>query len=276
MFAKHTLLTIFALMLSASQVNAQTENGSATATSEVRCNIAPDHLTAVELNRLGAHDIVILVDRSGSMNTCDCPKVTNGGLKASKLRLLLTPGLLIGGSTRSSRWDWCADQALEMSTQARSALPNGFTVILFGSHSSIHQNMSTETLPQLFRSTIPMGPTYLGPALANVCKKYFKQRDESKSISKPLLIGVITDGVPLDPERVTKSIVDATHKMSYPQEITVIFFLIGQDDGLGNQFIRQLIYELPRRNASYNIVRAVPFWELEKSGLARSLSTNLD
>ena len=51
--------------------------------------------------------------------------------------------------------------------------------------------------------------------------------------------------------------------------------LIGQDDAWGNQFISNLFYELPRKGASFNIVRAIPFQQLQTSGLARSLAMNL-
>ena len=93
----------------------------------------------------------------------------------------------------------------------------------------------------------------------------------SPETSKPLLIGIITDGTPTDHSRVLKTIVEATKQMHNAKEITIVFFLIGEKDYKGNKFICNLLYKQQKKGAPYNIVKAVPFTKLEKLGLAQSL-----
>lgn len=61
-----------------------------------------------DLAVLGSHDIVIMVDKSGSMDTPDCPGFAPG------LPLL---GMVfgqngLGGGGGITRWDWCREKAL--------------------------------------------------------------------------------------------------------------------------------------------------------------------
>lgn len=225
---------------------------------------------AVELQPLRNHQVVIFIDRSLSMSTCDCPAVPGAHSK------LKTTGKS-GSSPQwcSSRWDWCSDQVTKMAEQAKSALPDGFTVVIFGSSFHIHKNMTTAQLQYEFHSRAPFGGTALGPPLKRIFQDYFLDRTFSPGVCKPLLIGIITDGVPHDHSRVLKTIAQATQQMHNANEITVVFFLIGENDYWGSAYISKLMYKLPQKGAVYPIVKAVPFSKLEELGLARSLAYSL-
>ncbi len=248
---------------------------------EVRCNIAQDQLTEAELQRLAAHDIVILIDKSGSMNTCDCPKVKEGSSKGSKLlQTILLPALLCSGylSTplvRSSRWDWCAEQTIKMATQAGTALPDGFTVVTFADGFTIHKNMTVDTLPQLFTSGVPFGGTHLAPPLNEICKNYFQSRTLESQHVKPLSIGIITDGIPLDKFFVSRAIASAVKQLTYANEINIVFFLIGENDFQGKIYISYLMHKFSGKKFQFHIVKAVSFKQLKQAGLARCLAMNL-
>jgi hypothetical protein len=280
MAAKCLLALISSVLLTISAVLAQSDTSKIAVQCALPYNTGQNSLTQVDLQRLGNHDIVILVDKSGSMSTSDCPAVNGGNSKVSKIMKFLLASQVGGYGPSSllglSRWDWCREQSLDMSRQTQPVLANGFTIVPFDGGYSIHHNMNIETLSEIFASYRPGGSTYLSPPLAQVCKEYFAKRDYAPNTTKPLLIGIITDGVPTEPERVLKTIVNVTQQMHYANEVTIIFFLIGQDDIEGNQFVSNLMHELPKKQARYNIVRAVPFNEVERFGLARSLANSLN
>ena len=161
------------------------------------------------------------------MNTCDCPKVEGASAESKVMQLLLAPRLFAYGSnplTKSSRWDWCVAQTVQMAQQAQSALPNGFTVIPFSDGHKIYRNMTTETLAEVYKANKPFGGTYLAPVLQHIADDYFKRRYVPGNRCKPLLIGIVTDGVPLDPDRVIRKIIDITHQIRDANEITIVFF----------------------------------------------------
>jgi hypothetical protein len=228
-----------------------------------------NQLTQVELKRLAAHDIVLLVDKSGSMRTPDCPS------KLSTLRTI-SSFVLNGPGAGISRWDWCLEQTSHMAQQTEKILPNGFSVVLFDTRFAVYPNMNVDQLAKIFRQNGPQGGTLLNGPLASTFGDYFRRKDLSRNNVKPLLVGVITDGCPNDPDPTAEAIITATHHMRNPSEITVIFFLIGSHDRRGEQFVWDISHNLIREGGSFNVVKGVPFQELEKVGLARALADNLD
>ena len=55
-------------------------------------SVSSNTLTQAQIQKLAAHDIVLLIDKSGSMATADCPTNGSNGLKT------ILPGLLFGGN----------------------------------------------------------------------------------------------------------------------------------------------------------------------------------
>ena len=63
-------------------------------------NAEAEHsLTQIQIQRLASHDIVLIIDKSGSMLSNDCPINTGNGTKS-----VLT-SLLLGGGLVNSRWN---------------------------------------------------------------------------------------------------------------------------------------------------------------------------
>jgi hypothetical protein len=246
-------------------------------TTKLQANVSTDAtdedgLTQVDLQRLAAHDIVLLVDKSGSMSTADCPSKAGG---ASKVESLIVP-LLVGGSPLSaSRWNWCHTQTEKMVRQTEAVLPEGFSVVLFDSRFSVLPHVTVNGLADLFRKNHPSGGTDLAAPLDCVFRDYFTRKRLPGSSIKPLLIGVITDGCPNFPRPVHDVIIRATHSINNPSEITIVFFLIGGQDRMGEEFVRDVTHNLTREGASFNIVKSVSFHDLKKIGLAKALAENL-
>ena len=231
---------------------------------------SPRALTQVDLKKLADHEVVLLVDRSGSMSTMDCP---TGNSPAGKLSLI--PALLGIPLLSSSRWNWCLQQTAEMSRQTESIYNRGITVVLFSTGYRSFQNVTLDRLPQIFGQNYPMGSTNLAEPLAVEIGEYFRRRALSRENVKPLIIGIITDGCPTNRGAVVEAIVGATQLMHDPQEVTVIFFLIGGMDMIGERFVHDLSVNLTSRGARYPIVREVSFGELQQVGLAKAIARNL-
>ncbi len=246
-------------------------------TTKLQANVSQDvsdnnGLTQVELQRLAAHDIVILVDKSGSMNTGDCP--TSGGT-ASTVGSIVLP-MLVGGSLLStSRWRWCHTQTSKMAVQTENVLPEGFSLVLFDSRFKVYPHVTVAGLADTFSKNHPGGGTDLAAPLDCAFRDYFNRKRISKVPIKPLLIGIITDGCPNFPRSVHDVIIRATHSMTNPTDITIVFFLIGNQDREGEEFVQDISHNLTREGATYNIVKPVSFRELKKIGLAKALAENL-
>jgi len=228
-------------------------------------------LTQLQLQRLAAHDIVLLIDKSGSMATADCPLNENRGLKT------FLPNLLLGSNPfANTRWQWCRQQIAQMSELTQGALPAGFSVLLFDASYYLFPHVTKDTLARVFENTGPGGSTNLTLPLSAVFDDYFKRQQISRVKIKPLLVGVITDGCPDEPRAVRRLLVDLTHSLQDPKEITIIFFLIGGHDSQGEKFVCDLTEKLVRDGAAFNIVKGIPFSEVQRLGLARTLADNLE
>lgn len=240
---------------------ASRSHGAATIKSGIEQENQSGNLTQVQLQKLAAHDIILLIDKSGSMSTPDCAPKGSSGLKS------ILPSLFIGGSLQNSRWHWCQQQTAEMSALTQQVLPNGFSVLLFDSNFSLFPHVTSDNLARIFASNNPGGSTNLTLPLGKVFDDYFHRKRLSKI--KPLLVGIITDGCPDDPYSVRKLLVKVSQALSNPNEITIVFFLIGGHDAEGEKFARDL-------SRSVNLVRSIPFNEVQSSGLARALADNLE
>lgn len=208
-------------------------------------------LNSRELSVLGTRDVVILVDKSGSMDEQDCPGGTFGA------------GLI-------SRWEWVQRQVLSLTQQTAKVMRNGMTLVLFDSKAAVFRNVSPAQVPMIFSSARPKGGTYLAKALKDQLNEYFDRRASTASGVRPLAIAVITDGVPDSESSVRAVINDATRKMNRPGEITITFLQVG-NDAKGAQYMSRWDDALTADGAAYDIVDAKPFVEMSRMGLGRSV-----
>lgn len=231
-------------------------------------------LTQVELKRMADRDMVLIIDRSSSMLTHDCPSSSfaqQSGVLSSLLGMSLGP---LSGSTMS-RWNWVVAQTAELSRQTTGIYDKGITVVLFSSGFSVHENITLNRVPQLFKRTYPMGGTNLAPALGSQIGSYFQRRAAARGNVKPVVIGIVTDGMPNNRHAVRQAIIEATRLMRNPQEITIVFFLIGGMDYAGERFVRGLENTLVRDGAQFPIVRGIQFSQLQQQGLAKAIAQSL-
>ena len=231
----------------------------------------PGGLTQIELKRLASHDVVLIIDQSGSMLAPDCPP-PKGSPGASLPFIPLLMGHPILGI---SRWDWCLYQTLDLSRQTQQIFGGGITVVLFSSAYRVFPNVTLDQLPAIFSQNRPMGGTELARPLADQIGAYFNRRDYFKGNIKPLLISIVTDGCPQHKDMVRASIIDATRLMRNPEEISIVFFLIGGYDPEGQAFVDSLTHYLTNDGAAYPVVKAVSFADLRKVGLAKALADTL-
>jgi len=160
-----------------------------------------------------------------------------------------------------------------MARQTERALPNGFTVVLFAGHYDVFPHVNAKQLREIFADHSPGGSTKLEKPLESTFNDYLNRKKTGRV--KPLLIGVITDGCPTHPEFVREEIASITHELRDPNEVTIVFFLIGSNDRKGESFVWDLSHNLTSDGARFNIVRSVPFGECQRLGLARALAENL-
>ncbi len=211
-------------------------------------------LAPTELKQLSHYDISLLIDRSGSMATRDCPDQFSFGRNVS-------------------RWDWCREQTSLLAQQTFSAMPAGITVIPFSSNFQRFTNVSPQSISAIFNSSAPDGSTNLAAALGSELENYFNERDAGIR-QKPEMIAIITDGVPDSKGAVKRIINEAEGRMRNPNELKIVFFLIGEDQN-GDDFVDGLTALTPDAFASTAVVTRHPFAEVNQFGLPRSLASGL-
>lgn len=226
-------------------------------------------LTQAQLQKLANHDLVLIIDQSGSMHTPDCPIAGAGRIGGTVMSMLL------GSVACVSRWQWCKEQTLHLAEQTRYVSAKGLSVVLFSSNFRVFPHVTLDQIPTIFRQAAPEGGTNLTDPLRATINDYFARRTITHGNVKPLGIAIITDGRPNSEEDVRQVIVQATQFMRDPQEISITIFLIGNSAFNGQSFVEDLERNLTRRGAKYSIVHGVSFWNLMKVGLPRALADAL-
>jgi len=245
---------------------------------EGKTNEMQGGITQRDLVVLGQHDVSVIVDRSLSMSTCDCPGYVPGqnnwqralvGLMAPGVGMPQMPQMNGGGM---SRWQFVQQQAMALSKQTQEIFPQGITVELFSSANSLRvfHNVDIRQMPEIFAQNHPWGHTDTTGALEAQFNEYFAHRNATGGKCKPLAIAIITDGCPDNPGSLRNLIIEATRAMRNPHEITITFLQIGLDRG-GYELLHDLDQNLVRAGAKYDIVDSKPFPEVVQAGLARSL-----
>lgn len=235
-------------------------------------------VTQLELKKLAQHDVVLVIDRSGSMNTPDCPGVGSGGGLASLglgsgnssnlLRMLaafggVNIGGMAGGLGGMSRWEWCGAQTAALAQQYASVAPNGLSVVLFSTGTKIFPNVKVQEIPKIFTEFRPGGITNEATALRQTLGDYFSRKNMTSGNVKPLLVAIITDGEPTDKGAVVQVIGQTMSQMRLPGEIKITFLQVGNTFD-GADFVEHLERQFP-------IVSSKTFGELQRTGLIRAL-----
>lgn len=213
----------------------------------------PGDLSDKELTVLKLHDVVIMQDRSSSMGEDEH---------------VMSPM----GWRKMSRWDWCLEQAASLTRQTDN-IPNWkMTVVLFSGKYNVFPNVTMSQLPYIYnRQGIYVG-TKLANPLAEQISQYFQRRASGRA--RPLAIAVVTDGKPQDDEDLRDLIIQTTHQMRDPKEISITFLQVGNSEE-GQKKLYKLDQRLVQRGAKYDIINVKPFYELVQTGLPKALVNSI-
>jgi hypothetical protein len=208
-------------------------------------------LSASDLETIQQHDIVLCIDKSSSMSTMDCPSMVHRGYTVS-------------------RWQWCGEQTLDLADQASAVLPEGMSVVLFSWVATPFPHVDAKQIPMIFMGNRPDGITNAGMALKIVLEDYFNRKQANPTKVRPMIVAIITDGLPTNPFDVKDAIFRATEMMKSPDEIHFTFLQIGRDPE-GIEFIRTLDRDLLGHGAKYDVVSGKTFDQLQRTGLAKAI-----
>lgn len=185
----------------------------------------------VNAAQLANYNMVLCIDRSGSMGTKDMP----GGI---------------------SRWKAAREATGAFARKATEFDADGIDVIVFGGSTIKEYNNVTgtdELLNKIFTENEPASTTPTAEALQRALDKYFNEKTAGKN-PKPILIGVITDGEPNDRVAVKNLIVSSTKLMEKDEEVAISFLQVG-DDPAATSFLQELDDELVGKlGAKFDIV----------------------
>jgi hypothetical protein len=203
------------------------------------------------MQQLAHYNFQIIMDRSLSMQARDCP-----------LQL--------------SRWDWCGAQAAQIAKGLEPFVSNGLTLIPFNHGFDIYENATPHNIIDVFNDHGFKLGTYLYEPLANRFDEFFKNTDPKR---KPLLLVVITDGEPWpnpQPEMVKAELVNASQRMTNPDELIVVFLQIGDNDKHGRDYLVDLGGNLMGQGGKFQYIHTRTFDELKQTGLANAIVSTVE
>lgn len=180
----------------------------------------------INSDNLKDYDIVVMIDKSGSMSTEDC-------------------------AGNRSRFAAAQEYAESIAREAGKHDADGIDVVVFGNTPKEYKNVTSEKVTQVFKENSPAGGTDTAAALELVLKGY---RDRKATGSaKPILIVCITDGAPNDQKAVDTVIINHTKTMDEDGETGIQFVQIGKDAG-ARAFLKHLDDDLEAAGARFDIV----------------------
>lgn len=199
--------------------------------------------------RLKDHDVAVIVDKSSSMRTIDCPGVA------------LFP---------VSRWEWVRSQSSDLA-RVLSRVPGArMSLVLFDSKFEDFENVPANAIAGIFDTVKPGSGTNPTAPIRARLEGFFKQRSVDSN-SRPLVIACITDGAPTNAHALKELLIETTHKVRGKQDVSVTFFQVGNDpDGI--ELLPELDSGLVSEGATCDLVSVRYFDELMRTGLARALA----
>lgn len=188
------------------------------------------------------YDLIVVIDTSGSM--------------AEPLKTLPI-----------SKWEWCTRFVSSFATDIDPFLNGrGITIVRYSDSYSIYPRCSPSQVLTLFRGTDPEGSTNIGDPLQQLLDGYLASKRD-----RPLLITILTDGVPTDGPKVEEVIISATKKMHSQNEVQLTFLEVG-DGNEGATLLRYLDSYLVADGAKFDVVKVMKFSELKHMRLVDVLA----
>jgi len=197
-------------------------------------------------NLLTDRDYTLIIDKSGSMSTCE--------QKSGK-----------------SRWDTVQESTLAVARKCEQFDPDGITVYTFARRFKRYNNVTSTKVAQIFQENEPSGSTDLAAVLRDATENYFQRKLLGQTKPKGETILVVTDGEPDDRLAVMRVIINTTGQMEREQELAISFIQAGSDPQ-ATRFLQALDDELQSVGAKFDICDTVTMDELEDISLAEVLT----
>ena len=197
---------------------------------------------------LTKYDFFVLIDKSGSMSTPDCP----------------------GGMTR---YKAAEEATVALARKCAEYDDDGISVMLFNSSTKLYDNQTSDIVPNLFKENEPNGGTDTAKAVKEVGDLYFARK--AKGTSKPIICLVVTDGVPNSESELKQVICNIANKIDNDDEFGISFIQIGSDSA-ATRFLKNLDDGLQGHGAKYDIVDTVTESDMENMSLTDVLIGALD
>lgn len=216
-------------------------------------------LATTRLKKLENRDIVVLVDKSKSMETEDC---------ATKLDA--SGRFVRNGGEVVSRWEWCRRETLHLAGQLRQIRGANLKVILYDKKTMVYRNVAPNSIPQIFNRFDPSGGTDTVGAIKEALDEHFAGAGGVGRNRRPTVIACITDGEISGARSLRELLVDATRAASGPREIAVSFLQVGEKEQR-SKLLPELDNRLGEKGATFDLVTSRTFDQLRQIGLVTAL-----
>lgn len=199
----------------------------------------------MENSNLSKYDIIIAVDKSGSMSDQS-------------------------GIGQLTRWQAAKEATVSLANEAVKYDDDGITVALFAGKLAEFENIDDGPTKAagIFDQNSPNGSTNTAAVIKHYGDKYLAGK--AKGEVKPVILVVITDGVPDSEPDVVKEIVALTKKLDSREEFGIQFVQVGNDQH-ARDFLKRLDDNLTNEGAKFDIVDTKTFDELEGISLTEAL-----
>ncbi|HEY9870414.1 MAG TPA: hypothetical protein V6D08_14715 [Candidatus Obscuribacterales bacterium] len=194
-----------------------------------------------ELTGLRDCDVVIMLDRCGSMND------RNAGC----------PGDV-------SKWTWCRNQIDNLYVATSRVLDSGFDLVLFNDSYQTYKAVNLWDLKQVFDRVGPAGSRKdISRPLESVLNDHFSKPG---SAGRTCLVLVLTDGTQNVGPALQDVLIEASRKMTGPGRIMVVFLQVGESI-IAEELLHDLDRNLVAKGALYHLVSYRPFSAVRNKGL---------
>ncbi len=155
-----------------------------------------------------------------------------------------------------SRWEYAKENVLAIARKCMEYDTNGITVGVFGNKVKLYENVTdgAGVLDKIFHENEPSGGTDTAQAVDTVIQEYLATK--GTETCKPIIVAIITDGIPDSEAELVKVIVNATKKISSREEIGLEFIQVG-NDAHAKDFLTRLDNDMVKEGAALDIVNAV-------------------
>lgn len=194
---------------------------------------------AVSNEELAKYDYVVMIDKSGSMSTPDCP----------------------GGK---ERWAYAQEQAEAIARECAKFDSDGIDVVVFAGTPKEYKGVTPDKVKQIFTENSPSGSTDTAAALKLVLDGYTSRKSAGET--KPLIVICITDGAPNDQNAVDNVIIAHANSMTEDGETGIQFVQIGSDPA-ARAFLKHLDDDLQAKGAKFDIVDTKNEQEMENCSI---------